>query len=160
MYSLRLMASKNARLFEIAYNLVDPFLHALDPLWRKIGYDRAEKPFAVVEELAKGLFFDCQMCGRCTLNSTGMTCPMNCPKDIRNGPCGGVRADGNCEIKPDMRCVWMEAWRGSEKMKGGGKINNIMPPVDHTIKGTSAWLRVIREDNAAKEKASEDGSGI
>ena len=29
MYSLRLLASDNARLFEIAYNLFDPIVHAL-----------------------------------------------------------------------------------------------------------------------------------
>jgi hypothetical protein len=36
-----------------------------------------------------------------------MSCPMNCPKSIRNGPCGGVRLNGHCEIKPEMRCVWV-----------------------------------------------------
>ena len=44
---------------------------------------------------------------------------MNCPKQLRNGPCGGVRADGNCEVKPEMRCVWVEAWRGAERIPGG-----------------------------------------
>nr|WP_245947992.1 methylenetetrahydrofolate reductase C-terminal domain-containing protein [Halomonas montanilacus] len=29
------------------------------------------------------------MCGQCILSSTGMSCPMNCPKSLRNGPCGG-----------------------------------------------------------------------
>jgi hypothetical protein len=37
MYSLRLLASKNARLFEISYDLFDPIVQALDPLWRGIG---------------------------------------------------------------------------------------------------------------------------
>ncbi len=32
------------------------------------------------------------------------------------GPAGGVRADGNCEVKPDMKCVWVEAYRGSERI--------------------------------------------
>ena len=26
---------------------------------------------------------------------------MNCPKTLRNGPCGGVRQNGGCEIKPE-----------------------------------------------------------
>ena len=57
----------------------------------RIGYQRLERPVAVVERAVKGLLFDCRMCGRCVLSSTGMSCPMNCPKQLRNGPCGGVR---------------------------------------------------------------------
>ena len=149
MYSLRLLASKNARLFEMAYDLCDPMIRALAPLWRGIGYKRIEKPFCVVEKWSKGVLFDCQMCGRCILSSTGMACPMNCPKKIRNGPCGGVRSNGNCEVQPDMRCVWVEAWTGSQQMKGGAKINTIQSPVDHRIEGTSAWLRHVREEPVA-----------
>ena len=75
----------------------------------RIGYERLERPVAAVERVVKGFLFDCRMCGQCVLSSTGMSCPMNCPKELRNGPCGGVRADGNCEVKPEMRCVWVEA---------------------------------------------------
>ena len=48
-----------------------------------------------VEHAVKGPIWDCRMCGQCVLHSTGMTCPMTCPKTLRNGPCGGVREDGN-----------------------------------------------------------------
>ncbi len=155
MYSLRLLAVKNARLFEALYNLFDPVVQALDPLWRGIGYKRVEKPFSLIEELTKGMLFDCQMCGRCILSSTGMSCPMNCPKNIRNGPCGGVRADGGCEIDPEMRCVWVDAWEGSRQMKGGDKIDTVQPAVDHSIQGTSAWLRHVRENPAAGQGRAE-----
>ncbi len=82
-------------------------------LFRALGYERVERPVAGVEKVVKGLLFDCRMCGQCVLSSTGMSCPMNCPKTLRNGPCGGVRDNGNCEVKPDMHCVWVEAYRGS-----------------------------------------------
>ena len=59
----------------------------------------------MTERLIKGFLFDCRMCGQCVLSSTGMSCPMNCPKNLRNGPCGGVRDGGFCEVKPQMRCV-------------------------------------------------------
>jgi hypothetical protein len=50
-------------------------------------------PLAVVEKAVKGPVFGCRMCGQCVLHSTGLTCPMTCPKQLRNGPCGGVRPD-------------------------------------------------------------------
>ena len=56
------------------------------------------RPLALVEAAVKKPIWGCQMCGQCVLHSTGMTCPMNCPKMLRNGPCGGVRPDGNCEV--------------------------------------------------------------
>jgi len=117
------------------------FLH---PLFRKIGYRRLERPTAAVEKAVKGFLFDSQMCGLCTLSSTGMVCPMNCPKTLRNGPCGGVRSNGNCEVKPEMRCVWVEAFAGSELMKNGDRIREIGDPVDHRLKGSSSWLREVR----------------
>ncbi|WP_245947985.1 hypothetical protein [Billgrantia montanilacus] len=43
-----------------------------------------------------------------------------------------------------MRCVWVEAWDGSQKMKGGEKIHVVQLPVDHSRKGSSSWLRVAR----------------
>ena len=67
-----------------------------------------EKVFVPGERVTKGLIFDCKMCGDCVLHNTGMTCPMTCPKNLRNGPCGGVRLNGNCEIIPEMRCVWVD----------------------------------------------------
>ncbi len=69
-------------------------------LFRALGYERIERPVAAVEKAVKGVLFDCRMCGQCVLSSTGMSCPMNCPKTLRNGPCGGVRDNGNCEVKP------------------------------------------------------------
>ena len=80
-----------------------------------------------------------------------MSCSMNCPKEIRNGPCGGVNSDGTCEVIPTMRCVWVEAWNGSQKMKGGEKINELQPPIDHRIQGTSSWLRHLQDTMAQKD---------
>lgn len=145
MYSLRLFATRHARGYEILYNLFDPLFEAFEPVWRTIGYARVEKPIAALETVIKGFLFDCQMCGRCLLSSTGMACPMNCPKVMRNGPCGGVRPNGNCEIKAEMRCVWVEGWEGSKMMRGGNSIDTVQIVLDQDIKGTSSWLRLVRE---------------
>jgi len=105
-------------------------LHLAAPLFKAIGYERLEKPVAAIEATIKGALFDCRMCGQCILSSTGMSCPMNCPKNLRNGPCGGVRANGNCEVYAEMPCVWVKAWEGSKAMEHGEKILNVQPPVD------------------------------
>ena len=117
----------------------------LTPLWNAIGYERLEKPVAAVEKVVKGILFDCQMCGQCSLSSSGMSCPMNCPKTLRNGPCGGVRANGHCEVKPEMRCVWIEAFEGSQRMAEGRQAFKIVQfALDSRLKGKSSWLQMAR----------------
>ena len=78
---------------------------------------------------------------------------MNCPKTIRNGPCGGVREGGFCEVKPEMRCVWVEAWKGANQMEKGEEIATVQFAVDHSLKGKSSWLKVVR-DKAPAEQTS------
>jgi len=146
MYAVRRWSVRHARGLEIFYNGFERVMVALHPLWKAIGYQRLEKPVALVEKAVKGLLFDCQMCGQCALSSTGMSCSMNCPKTIRNGPCGGVRANGNCEVKPEMRCVWVEGFEGSQRMQAGREaIKVVQFAVDGRLKGSSSWLRVARE---------------
>jgi len=145
-YKIRKWSVSQSKRLESFYNLFEPLIVKLHPLWNTIGYGLMEKPVSVVEKAVKGLMFDCQMCGHCVLSSTGMSCPMNCPKSIRNGPCGGVRLDGNCEIKPEMRCVWVEAWRGSQQMKKSDAIREQQVPVNFTYKGSSSWMRVVKNE--------------
>ena len=116
MYAVRRWVSRHPRYFELFYQAFEKALLALEPLFRRIGYERVDPPVAAVEKVVKGFLFDTQMCGSCTLGATGMVCPMNCPKSMRNGPCGGVRANGHCEVKPDMPCVWVDAWSGCRRM--------------------------------------------
>jgi hypothetical protein len=146
MYSLRLWSVRHARGLNSFYRGFEALLLRMNPLFRAIGHDRLERPVAVVEKIVKGALFDCQMCGQCVLSSTGMSCPMNCPKTLRNGPCGGVRADGNCEVKPEMKCVWVEAYNGSERIPGGvAAMREVQFAVDQRQHGKSSWLRVVRE---------------
>jgi hypothetical protein len=157
MYRIRLLAVRHARGFEWLYQRLERAMVALDPLFARVGYDRVERPVALVERAAKSLLFDCRMCGQCVLSSTGMSCPMNCPKELRNGPCGGVRPGGYCEVKPEMRCVWVLAWDGAARMRGSERIREVLPPVDRRLKGSSAWLRASREKAAALREARDAG---
>ena len=146
MYVVRLWSSRHARALERLYGIVEPLLLGALRLVTKLAGRRLDGPITALEALTKGFLFDCQMCGNCVLSHTGMTCPMNCPKQLRNGPCGGVRADGTCEVEPAMRCVWVEAWAGADRMQQGNAISRLEHGIDHRIKGTSSWLRLARND--------------
>ncbi len=151
MYKFRQWSVSNSRMLESLYRTFEPVVMRLHPLWQAVGYSRAEKPVRVVEKAVKNLMFDCQMCGQCILSSTGMSCPMNCPKSIRNGPCGGVRLNGHCEVKPEMPCVWVDAWRGSQAMRNNEAIQKVQAPVNFSYQESSSWLRVVRQKSTAQQ---------
>ena len=157
MYRIRLFAIRHARSFEWIYSRLEAFMVACDPLFARIGYARVERPIAFVERGIKGLLFDCRMCGQCVLSSSGMSCPMNCPKQLRNGPCGGVRPGGFCEVIPGMKCVWTLGWQGASRMRNGDRIREVLPPVDRSLQGSSSWLRVSREKAAKPRTGREAG---
>jgi hypothetical protein len=160
MYSVRLWSVRHARGMNAFYRAFEVTLKHFHRLFLALGYERVERPVAAVEKAVKGVLFDCRMCGQCVLSSTGMSCPMNCPKTLRNGPCGGVRADGNCEVKPHMRCVWVEAYRGSLRIPGGLEaMRQIQFAVDQRQQGRSSWLRVVRELKAGKMPAAPAKNG-
>ncbi len=144
---------RHARFLERLYAAFADVFLKFHPIWSAIGYARAERPVKFVERRVKGLLFDCRMCGQCILSSTGMSCPMNCPKKLRNGPCGGVRENGNCEVEPDMPCVWVQAFEGANRMAGGSAIMAVQNPVDQSLVETSAWLRVTAQ--AAEARAMD-----
>ncbi len=145
------------RLLEAAYDLtrlvVGPFRR-----WLRPG-GTTERAFVIGERLTKGPLFDCRMCGQCVLHSTGMTCPMTCPKTMRNGPCGGVRPDGHCEVRPEMPCVWLLAWQRAGKMSGyGDEIRRILPPLDRRLEGTSAWINDLSGSALRAPAGWDEGS--
>jgi len=153
---------RHARFWEIMYQVFLPTLRFIRPIVNLFP-DAFVRPLTIaVERTVKGTFFDCSMCGDCVLSSTGMSCPMNCPKNIRNGPCGGVRENGNCEIEPDMTCVWLDAWSGAAKMKNtaqnGWHISTVQTALDNSLDGRSSWLAVMNETANENTGASETGT--
>jgi hypothetical protein len=114
-----------------------------------------------IERAVKGPLFGCRMCGQCILHSTGLVCPMNCPKNLRNGPCGGVLVDGNCEVDPERPCVWVRAWEGSRRLPlWRDDIRRISPPVDWRLQGTSSWANLAtRRDGVVPSAWPRGGNG-
>jgi hypothetical protein len=140
--SIRDWSVRHARTLERLWAAIERLLIRLGPAFAALGPGRLERPVAAVERAVKGALFGCRMCGQCILGSTGMSCPMNCPKGLRNGPCGGVGADGRCEVKPEMVCVWVRAWEGSRRMAETDRIGALQPALDHRLWQRSSWLRV------------------
>ena len=129
---------------ERVYRAVEKTAWRLDPLIKKLGYQRVERLIKPFEDAGKKLVFECRTCGQCILHSTGMTCPMSCPKNLRNGPCGGTRTNGHCEVKPEMKCVWVEAYERSLKMPiFGEEMTRIQPPVNLQLYERSAWITML-----------------
>ncbi len=115
-------------------------LRRIRPLFAKLGMERSSKIVKLPEEMVKELLFNCQDCAQCVLHYSGMTCPMTCPKSLRNGPCGGVRLNGHCEVKPEMDCVWVKGIERSKKTPYAHEILRLNPPVDWRLKGQASWV--------------------
>ena len=146
MYRMRSWSVRNARWLKGLYHGIESALIFASPLLRRIGYERLDRPFLIVEKATKGFLLDSQSCGQCIVGFTGLSCPMNCPKTMRNGPCGGVRSDGKCEIKPEMNCVWVQAWEGNKRLEEDEyPIQIVQPAIDNRRIGKSAWLYEVRK---------------
>ncbi|MCZ7573012.1 MAG: methylenetetrahydrofolate reductase C-terminal domain-containing protein [Ardenticatenaceae bacterium] len=128
---------------EVAYVVAERVFLRVYPLLKRLKPELVEPTIRRGEEWVKGWVFNCQMCGQCVLHSTGMTCPMNCPKNLRNGPCGGVRANGHCEVIPERLCVWVQAWERSRQMLiYRDEIQLVQPPVNRSLQNTSSWINM------------------
>ena len=66
---------------------------------------------------AEGVWVEkCGTCGDCMLYWTGGICPIvRCAKGLLNGPCGGTRKGGKCEVDPEKDCAWVLIYRRLEK---------------------------------------------
>lgn len=74
---------------------------------------------------------ECQACGQCELGQTAGLCPLvHCPKGLLNGPCGGVRDDGTCEVDSDKDCVWVKIYERMEKLEQLEEFIDNMDPHD------------------------------
>ncbi len=60
--------------------------------------------------LTKKIFTGCKKCTWCRLPFTEFVCPETCPKGLANGPCGGSRFDGTCELG-GKQCIHAKIFR-------------------------------------------------
>ena len=98
--------------------------------------------------LAKGLerlelavkrpLFGCQACGNCVLGHMEYVCPQTCPKQLRNGPCGGTHL-GRCEVV-DKPCIWSAVYERAKAAGRVGELARYIPPPDRALTGSSSWI--------------------
>jgi methylenetetrahydrofolate reductase (NADPH) len=145
MKALRRWSLRHARGMRTLYGMFERAAPALAPVARLVGPGRLEAVVLPVERAAKRAFFDCQMCGQCGLSVTGMACPTGCAKGMRNGPCGGVRLDGQCEVRPERRCTWVDATEGDARIRAGhtDSWSRRAAPRDYRLSGKSTWMPMI-----------------
>lgn len=99
---------------------------------------------ATLELTIKGPLFGCRMCGNCLLQETAFICPMECPKGLRNGPCGGSTAE-RCYVDETRPCIWYKIYERSFKMKREERLLEVLPPLDWEKTGTETWGDVLRQ---------------
>jgi methylenetetrahydrofolate reductase (NADPH) len=99
---------------------------------------------ARVELLIKGPVYGCRMCGNCVLQETAYICPMECPKGLRNGPCGGVEYE-NCYIDETRPCVWYRIYDRAVKTGNEKSLLEVLPPLDWDKVGTETWSGVVQQ---------------
>lgn len=138
--SLRTYLQDHPAFLVWSWRLTEKILIRFKPVFERLGIERSSRLVGPPEEVVKHLLFNCQSCGQCVLHYTGMTCPMNCPKNLRNGPCGGVRLNGACEVKPEMVCVWVKAVERAPRTPYAGEIYRLNPPVDWQLDGMASWV--------------------
>jgi len=97
------------------------------------------------EDVIKVPLFKCQHCGECLLSTTAFICSQNCPKRLRNGPCGGTGEDGSCEVYPDRKCVWYRIYYRSKRLNRLSMLYKIKKIHNWNLEGTSAWLNVFKK---------------
>ncbi len=99
---------------------------------------------AAVEKAIKGPLFGCRMCGNCLLQETAFICPMECPKGIRNGPCGGSTPE-KCYVDETRPCMWYQIYDRAFKMGREEMLLEVLPPLDWNKVGTETWGDVVRQ---------------
>jgi len=131
----------------LLFKMLKPLAAGLD----KVGW--MKRSFGWCEHQVKVALFGCLNCGDCGLFDVAYQCPMSqCPKNQRNGPCGGSY-HGWCEVYPDeKKCIWVKAYERMRVLKQeDAATENVVPPVDWALWETSSWLNFYNgRDHSAR----------
>jgi hypothetical protein len=89
----------------------------------------------------------CAACGDCMLGETFGLCPVaRCAKSLQNGPCGGTRRNGKCEIDDNTDCVWTLIVQRAEARGRLDALAKVRRPRSWANSGHGGPKRMLRED--------------
>jgi methylenetetrahydrofolate reductase (NADPH) len=69
---------------------------------------------------------------------------MECPKGLRNGPCGGATPE-KCYVDETRKCIWYCIYDKSVRMGREERLMEVLPPLDWDKVGTETWGDVVRQ---------------
>jgi len=90
------------------------------------------------EYAIKRPLFAYEACGNCVLGQMEYVCPQTCPKQMRNGPCGGTFLM-RCEVI-DQECIWVSVYQRAEAADRVNGLKTYIPAPDRSLQGTSSWI--------------------
>jgi methylenetetrahydrofolate reductase (NADPH) len=120
----------------------------------RISGTKMEKIFHGLEHLIKVIIYDCKDCGDCALIDMAYLCPMSqCPKNQRNGACGGS-FEGWCEVYPGKKqCVYVRAYARLKKHSEETQLEKgIVPPCNWDLYQTSSWINYYQGKDHTSQK--------
>jgi methylenetetrahydrofolate reductase (NADPH) len=82
---------------------------------------------------------------------------MECPKGLRNGPCGGSTSE-YCYVDKTRPCIWYEIYERSFKLGREELLLEVLPPLDWEKVGRDSWSDIFR--NAGKIGLKKIASGL
>ena len=123
----------------------------------RVAGTKMENIFHKLEHLTKVMLFDCKDCGDCALIDVAYLCPMSqCPKNQRNGACGGS-FEGWCEVYPGKKqCVYVRAYARLKKHGEEAQLEKgIVEPCNWDLNQTSSWINYyLEKDHTSKKQGS------
>lgn len=117
--------------------------------WQPIYYPFKKDKFANrllirLEMLYKGPLWGCRQCGNCLLQETAFICPMECPKGLRNGPCGGSTPE-HCYVDETRPCIWYRIYDRAFEMGREEMLLEVLPPLDWDLVGGEQMGRLASQ---------------
>ena len=109
-----------------------------------------------VESSVKRPVFGCEACGNCVLGHMEYVCPQTCPKQMRNGPCGGTFLG---QLRGRGQAVHLGEGDGTGR--GRRRVDALkiyIPPPDRRLKGTSSWINYFLERDSRPAASYSDSA--